>query len=701
MQRWSRAHYRLTCWLNVLRVVRTIGVLAPRRRHPTHSCGARLRGAGVMRRFGLLLLSGLLAAGCAPPAEQAPPEEGPASDATATTTEEVLVDAGPAPERAAFFGDLHVHTAYSYDAFVFGTRADPDAAHEFAKGNPIEHPAGFTMQLDTPLDFHGVSDHANYLGMLPAMLDPEQPAYNHPAADTVRTAKTATERRGIFRTLQPYVRQMEDADPSVAEHLDMDVVRSAWSEIVASANRHNDPGTYTAFIAYEYTSAGAGGIYNNLHRNVVFRGSDAPAAPFSRLDSFNPEDLWDVMDAWRADGIDSLAIPHNMNGSGGRMFELTYFDRETPIDAAYVDQRARNETTVEITQTKGTSETHPALSPNDEWAGFEIMPYRVSTSILSEPEGSYVRNALHRGLEIAEGGLANPYKFGFIGSSDTHTAAGAFNEETYWDAAGLSQVSPDRRGSVPVLPDSEEAAGDTVDDGSGRQYRLVTATTHGASGLAGVWAEANTRASLFDAMRRRETFATSGPRIRVRCSGGQGRAGLPPAHPHLAPNPAGRGGPGGGRRPAPPAPPPTFLAWAARDPLAAPLQRMQIVKGWLAEGATGEIVYDVACSDGLTVDPETHRCPPNGATVDFATCAISADAGASELQVVWTDPDFNPAQPAFYYVRVLENPTCRWSTWDALRAGVAPRQDFAAAIQERAWSSPIWYTGAAETDPGS
>ena len=234
-----------------------------------------------MRRFGLLLLSGLLAAGCEPPVEQAPPEDDTAADTTAAAPveapAEAPADAGPVPERAAFFGDLHVHTRYSYDAFVFGTRTDPDDAHEFAKGNPIDHPAGFTLQLDAPLDFHGVSDHANYLGMLPAMLDPEQPAYNHPAAETVRTAKTATERRGIFRALQPYVRYIEDSDPAVREHLDMNVVRSAWSEIVASANRHNDPGNYTAFIAYEYTSAGAGGIYNNLHRNVVFRAARHPA----------------------------------------------------------------------------------------------------------------------------------------------------------------------------------------------------------------------------------------------------------------------------------------------------------------------------------------------------------------------------------------------------------------------------------------
>ena len=649
-----------------------------------------------MARIAVLLLSGILISGCEQPAEQAPPAE--EESATVAGTAEGGTDLAPAPERTALFGDLHVHTQYSYDAFVFGTRADPDAAHEFAKGHPIEHPAGFTMQLDTPLDFHGVSDHANYLGMLPAMLDPEQPAYNHPAATTVRNARTVVERRGIFTAMQPYVRYMADADPAIRAHLDMNVVRSAWAEIVASANRHNDPGTYTAFIAYEYTSAGAGGIYNNLHRNVVFRGGEAPDAPFSRLDSFNPEDLWDRMDEWRAAGIDAMSIPHNMNGSGGRMFEYTYFDRTTPIDAAYVEQRMRNESTIEMTQTKGTSETHPALSPNDEWAGFEIMPYRVSTRILSEPAGSYVRNALRRGLEIAAGGVGNPYKFGFIASSDTHVGAGSFKEETYWDAAGLNQASPGRRGSVPWAGDPEISADsvEIVDDGSGREYRFATSTTNGASGLAGVWAEENTRSSIFDAMRRKETFGTSGTRIRVRFFGGEGLAGLDTGSAEVVADAYRHGVPMGSDLPPSDGVAPSFLAWAARDPLAAPLQRLQIVKGWLDGGETSETVYDVACSDGLQVDPQTHRCPPNGATVDFQTCAISSDVGAAELQVVWTDPDFDPARPAFYYARVLENPTCRWSTWDALRAGVAPRNDFAAAIQERAWSSPIWYGPAPE-----
>ena len=391
----------------------------------------------------ILSLTVVLAFGCAAGDSDSSDPSASAAGASAA--------AGPPAERQAWFGDLHIHTRYSYDAFVFGTRAGPDEAYEFAKGNPIQHPAGFDLQLDRPLDFQGVADHANYLGMLPAMMDPDSPAYNHPAGETVRTAETVQERRGIFRAMQPYVRYMKDADPSIREHLNKDVVRSAWSEIAASANRHYEPGVFTTFIAYEYTSAGAGGIYENLHRNVVFRGAEAPDIPFSRLDSYNPEDLWARMDEWRADGFEAIAIPHNTNGSGGRMFEYEYFEGGA-IDQAYADLRSRNEPVVEITQTKGTSETHPALSPNDEWASFEIMPYRVSTSILSEPPGSYVRNAFRRGLEIEAGGVSNPYKLGVIGSSDTHVAAGSFDEETYWGASGLMQATGEQRGSLPSEP---------------------------------------------------------------------------------------------------------------------------------------------------------------------------------------------------------------------------------------------------------
>ncbi len=593
--------------------------------------------------------------------------------------------------REAYFGDVHVHTRFSFDAFIFGTKASPDDAYVFAKGGGIQHPAGFEMKLDRPLDFQGVSDHAMYLGMLPEMTQEGSPAYDHPIAQQMRDADAAEERRAVFVGMAPYLR----GDEGTAEALDAGVVRTAWSEIVDAAERHNDPGTFTTFIAYEYTSGG--GANDNLHRNVVFRGSEAPPAPFGRLESSNPEDLWETMDAWRAQGMDALAIPHNSNGSGGRMFEMATYEGGA-LDDAYAQQRMRNEPIVEVTQVKGTSETHPALSPNDEWANFEIMPYKVATTILSQPEGSYVRDAYRRGLALEEQGLENPYKFGLIGSSDTHVAAGSFSEENYWSKVGILDAEPMLRGSVPgsgrnqSWADAPPAASDAptrTEDGSGRTFRDTYYYTWGASGLAGVWAQQNTREAIFDAMRRKETFATSGSRIKVRFFAGPFEEGALDGPDFLARAYA-EGVPMGGDLGGGAAP--SFAVWAVRDALGAPLDRVQVVKGWAAGGTTQEQVFDVACSGGAAVDPATNRCPDNGATVDLATCEISADAGSDELKAVWNDPTFDPSQRAFYYVRVLENPTCRWSTWDALREGVEPRRDVSPTIRERAWSSPIWFT---------
>ena len=291
---------------------------------------------------------------------------------------------------------------------------------------------------------------------------------------------------------------------------DLEVRRDAWEVIIAAAERHNDPGKFTAFIGYEYTSSGPES--QNLHRNVIFRGSEHPDLPFSRLDSLNPEDLWDWMDGNRTNGMDAIAIPHNMNGSGGWMFERTKFRSDEAIDAAYADQRMRNEPVVESTQVKGTSDTHPMLSPNDEWADFEIMPLRIASTLLSEPPGSYVRDAYLRGLVMEEAGGFNPYRFGVIGSSDTHNAAGSFEEDNYWSKTGVNDIQPQQRGSVPL--DEPGPDGEPYANGSSKYW--------GASGLAGVWAESNTRESIFDAFRRKETFSTSGPHIKVRFFGGYG-----------------------------------------------------------------------------------------------------------------------------------------------------------------------------------
>ncbi len=637
-----------------------------------------------MERFApLVLIAGVLAA-CSPTGQETG-DQGASSNAQGSST----ASGEPNPDRNAYFGDLHVHTRYSFDAFAFGTTADPDASYAFAKGAPLQHPAGFEMKLDRPLDFQAVTDHGMYLGMLPAMTDPNSPAYNHPEGESMRNAKTADERRAMFNGMRPYLSR----DPRYARYLDMGVVSDTWAEVQAAANRNYEPGKFTTFIAYEYTSAG--GEDNNLHRNVIFKGDTAPASPFTRIDSPNPEDLWERMDEWRSDGFEVLAIPHNSNGSNGRMFELETFDGGV-IDDAYAQQRMRNEPVVEVTQVKGTSETHPALSPNDEWANFEIMPYRIASTNLSQPDGSYVRQAFLRGLQFAEEGLTNPYKFGLIGSSDTHNAAGSFYEDNYWSKVGLLDATPEMRGSVPGSgvnqSDGQSDASVRTQDGSGRTYRDTYYYTWGASGLAGVWAEENTREAIFDAMRRKETFATSGSRIRVRFFGGADIEAADLDSTDVVSRLYAEGVPMGGDLYASDhSAAPKFTVWALRDPLAAPLQRIQIVKGWIDDGEAKEAVIDVACSDGLSVDPSTNRCPDNGAGVDMTTCAVSGDAGADEIKAVWTDPDFDPNQRAFYYVRVLENPTCRWSTWDAVRSGVEPRRDVPATIQERAWTAPIWF----------
>ena len=614
------------------------------------------------------------AAGCGQ--EQAAPEDAvPAANEAATPQSP---DIEPNALRDAYFGDTHIHTVLSFDAYLMGTRRTPDEAYAFARGEAIQHAAGRMMQLHQPLDFLAVSDHAIYLGMMRELVDEGSAYGDHALSPAVRGATDAAGATAAFLALLGHVRE-HMGDPGLEDDLDdRDVARSAWQEIVESAERNNNPGNFTTFIGYEYTSSGPEN--QNLHRNVIFRGSDVPLQPFGRLDSLNPEDLWAWMDGKRAEGMDALAIPHNSNGSDGWMFRDVNWALE-PIDAAYADLRMRNEPLVENTQVKGTSDTHPLLSPNDEWADFELMELKVGSDQPSRAPGGYVREAYLNGLAMAAADGFNPYRFGVIGASDTHNAAGSFYEDDYWSKTGLTDIQPAMRGSVP-LPDSPADAPAYADGAS--QY-------WGASGLAGVWAESNTRAAIFDAMRRKETFSTSGPRIKVRFFAGYDIDSATAEAPDSIARAYAQGVPMGADLAADGERAPAFYAWAARDPHTVSLQRLQIVKGWIEDGERREAVIDIACSDGGNVDPQTRRCPDNGATVNLATCDVTPDRGAGELAAVWQDTNFDPAQHAFYYVRVLENPKCRWSTWDAIRAGVAPRPDMHATIQDRAWSSPIWF----------
>ena len=574
-------------------------------------------------------------------------------------------------ERNAYFGDLHVHSMYSYDAFIFGGIASPSDAYEFAKGGTIRHPAGFDMQLDLPMDFYGVSDHAYYLGIIREMALSDSPLSQHPVAEGIDALdEDVNLRRSVFRRFADFA-----SAGNGSEVMDDRVVKNAWDDIIASANRHYEPGKFTTFIAYEYT--GTGPEEEVLHRNVIFRDSVAPEIPFSRIDSDNPQDLWSWMDNNRAAGIESLAIPHNSNLSDGLMFALSDYQGR-PLDSAYANQRIRNEPLVEITQVKGTSETHPALSTNDELAGFEVLPFKIGSSIPTQPQGSYVRKALLDGIKLQADQGFNPFKFGVIGSSDNHNSTHVGDEDDYYGVSGLLDSDGQKRGSVPL--DSTPGNEDIYFD---RYARF------GASGLAGVWAEQNTRESIYDALRRKETFGTSGPRIKIRFFAGNN---LPEINDReLVKKSYETGTSMGGNFIANNNQPAAFIAWAAKDPNSAPLQRLQIIKGWVQDGQIHEKVYDIACADNMEIDSVSHRCANNSANVDLENCSVSPELGAAELKSRWVDPEYDSAQHAFYYVRAIENPSCRWSTWDAIRAGVEPRSDLPATIQERGWSSPIWF----------
>ena len=619
-------------------------------------------------------------------------------------TDHTIVDRRPDanPQRNAYFGDLHVHTTYSMDAFNFGTLATPDDAYRYAQGEAIKHPGGFDMQIDQPLDFYAVTDHGFYLGVVPAGADTSTDISTNPAMKPIHnlnapenlTLESIPTRN--FRTFIRGVASVMNTSETFREQV-ADIMRNTWLDEVRAADHHYEPGKFTTFAAYEFSSTKEDG--GSMHRNVIFRGTEnMPAVPFNRLMSLDPEDLWTWMDGLREKGVESLAIPHNSNKSNGQMFELATWAGD-PMTLAHNEKRMRNEPLVEITQVKGTSETHPALSMNDEWAGFEIDPYKAGGGpmTVARPAGGYVRDAMKKGLVLEAEGLGNPFRYGFIGSSDTHTGAGSYDESNFFSKVGLLDSTPVLRGSVPVgsedmkslrLNDADDSAFYIASDG--RRYLPRNTSVYGASGLAAVWAEENTRESIYDAFRRKETFATSGPRIRVRFFAGPDLDGTMLEAADGVTRAYTRGVSMGGDLMARPGDAPSFIVWAARDANSAPLQRVQIIKGWLKDGEPHEQVFDVACSDGLTVDATTHRCPDNGARVNLSDCSFSADRGAAELKALWQDPEYDASQQAFYYARVLENPTCRWSTWDALRAGVEPRDNLDRVIQERAWSSPIW-----------
>lgn len=607
--------------------------------------------------------------------------------ALAALTLSLSVTAAPVladpPQRQLLWGDTHIHTYNSPDAFLMLNRSvGPDEAYRFAKGQTIIHPyTKATIRLRRPLDFLVVADHGEALGVIRKIFEGDARIVNTPLGQTMlEAAKTGQEAQAFADLIGETNQARKEGDPlNINPQTAMgglQVGASVWREITAAADRHNDPGKFTAFIGWEWTSAPGGG---NLHR-VILLQEDASVAdrftPYTTLVSSRPEELWAWLDKTSQRlGAHFLAIPHNSNLSDGMMFDEV--DSEgRPIDAQYARTRARWEPVVEATQTKGDSETHPALSPTDEFADFEFYGYlltRDQRPITEGKEGDYVRSGLIRGLEIEQRTGVNPYKFGLIGSTDSHTGMSTADEDHFQGKFAYDSIPANKEGNALSGADGNDM---------------------GASGLAAVWAEENTRASIFEALQRKEVYATTGQRMTVRFFGGWDYEAADASSADLAATGYAKGIPmGGDLANAPEGKAPTFLIHAAKDPDYANLDRIQVVKGWVdADGEGRQKVFNVALADGRV---ETDGVvPPVGNTVNLQTAEWDNSIGDPQLSAVWTDPEFDPEQRAFYYVRVLAIPTPRHSLYDAVALQKPHPADHPATIQERAYTSPIWYTPA-------
>ena len=612
----------------------------------------------------------VLPAGCAePPESHAPVSQPPPADSAGAAAN---------PERNVYFGDLHVHTMLSMDAYyMFGTRLGPEDAYRFARGEEVMF-MGAPIRRRRPLDFMAVTDHGVLLGSGLAMEDPDSAL----ATSDIGREFRAGPRRSTWGGIG--LRSIGAQTAGDVPGFDIaPVSRSAWGRIITAANDFYEPGRFTTFIAYEWTtdnttSDGAGGP---IHRNVIFRGDSAPL-PFSSGDSARPEDLWSYLEEHRGRGIQGLVIPHNGNTSNGAMYDWTDSDGR-PIDEAYALRRLLNEPISEIAQMKGQSEVHPALAPNDEFANFELYDMTFDGR-RSQPAGSTIRDAYGRGLVIEERAGANPYKMGVIGASDYHSALSEEGEDAVYGSKAFNGVAAD----FDVPRSHVESM-----FGPGEPEIPAGGTATGSGGLAGVWAESNTREAIYDALRRKETYATSGTRLNIRFFGGWGYAGDLPEQADWVQAAYAGGAPMGGDLPALPREggAPRFVLRAVKDPDGANLDRAQIVKVWRDGDGYRDQVFDVALSNGRTADPTTGAVPAVGTTVDLSTATYTNSIGATQLAAVWEDPAFDPAIPAVYYLRVLEIPTPRWSLFVAVKLGRPHPTDHPATIQERAWSSAIWY----------
>ena len=626
--------------------------------------------------------------------------QAPAETKQVVTPAKAIAELPPAnPLKNVYWGDTHLHTSYSPDAFLMGNQtADPDTAYHYAKGLPVVHPYHRArIQIHTPLDFLVVSDHGEFMGVIPNILKDNPVVANTETGKRYKKMFAEGKSIEVFGELIAQVNKVAPINPDLGNE---EVSRSVWGEIMAAADRHNEPGKFTAFMGWEWSSTPGGA---NLHRVVVMREGKEKGEqfiPYTSLDSDKPEDLWKWLDNTTAKtGANFIAIPHNSNISQGLMFPLQDSEGNV-ISKEYAATRMKWEPLVEMTQIKGDSETHPNLSPTDEFADYETYDHLIAVEgaearnmftdgflgQLSEQDrelilknkqhvakaGDYARSALKRGLVIEDRIGANPYKFGMIGSTDSHTAMASAEETNF-------------HGKMAIDSTPETKLKDVIPGTPGWDM--------GAAGLVAVYAEQNTRESLFAAMQRKEVYATTGPRIQLRFFGGWDylpsdvsandmiaigyKKGVPMGS-DLSNAPAGKA--------------PSFMITAMKDPVDANLDRVQVVKGWVdKEGNPHEKVFDVALADGRTVGADG-KVAPVGNTVDLKTGKYTNSIGDAQLATVWTDPEFDPGLSAFYYVRVLQIPTPRHTLFDTIALGIDPKESGnPATIQERAYSSPIWY----------
>ncbi|MGE0621918.1 MAG: DUF3604 domain-containing protein [Pseudomonadales bacterium] len=574
-------------------------------------------------------------------------------------------------DREVYFGETHMHTSWSIDAYAIsgGTYNGPAEAYRYARGETINHPLGYPVRISKPLDWIGVTEHAGYMGAFLLASDPDSILHErHPVWAKALDIGAGVEPLAAYMLLAKSVVNQRP----IEAFRDPEVLRTLWSRLVAIADEYYEPGVLTTFPAYEWTAQPGN---KNMHRNIFFRDSKkVPDLILDAIESGDPVDLWAWMDRQREAGNDLLAISHNGNLSDGLMFPTDADLKGRPIDAAWAASRLRNEPLTEIKQGKGTSETTPLLSPNDEFAGYELLEWKLlGETGVPRQHGSYVRHAYRDGLTLQGISGFNPYKFGLVAGSDSHNAATGYRQDNWFGMHGSMDGTPEMRLSAV------------------KQMNLDNRQLS-PPGLSAVWAEENSRDAIFDALKRRETYATSGVRIRLRFFGGWAFTPALLDETGWVGRAYAEGAVMGGDLPPEPASAPVFVVHAVKDPDSGNLDRIQIVKGWSDRGQSFEKIFDVAWSGDRALDPNTQRIGPVGNTVNFSDATYANTIGAAELKVVWTDPAFDPSLDAFYYVRVLEIPTPRWTLIQSRAQGQMPPEGIPLTTQERAWSSPIWYT---------